>query len=88
MLRTATFVDEQDDRNPPAKYSNGSITSIIASRQLEVLKLISQEYNDREIAEKLFISKHTAHSHRKNLMSKLKVKNAAGLVRRDLKKVF
>tara|TARA_Y100000385_G_C13104558_1_gene646707 strand:+ start:3191 stop:5725 length:2535 start_codon:yes stop_codon:yes gene_type:complete len=54
----------------------------ITKRELEVLRLISHEYTTSEIAHKLFISNHTATSHRKNLLSKMKVKNTAGLVRK------
>ena len=53
----------------------------LSQRELEVLRLIAQECTTPEIAEKLFISEHTVKSHRKNLISKLQVKNIAGLVR-------
>ena len=54
----------------------------ISSREKEVLHLIAYENTAKEIASKLYISNHTAISHRQNLMSKLSVKNTAGLVRR------
>lgn len=54
----------------------------ISEREQEVLHLIAYENTSHEIASKLYISSHTATSHRKNLMEKLNVKNAAGLVRR------
>ena len=53
----------------------------ISQREKEVLELISQEYSAREIADMLFISFHTANSHRKNIMHKLNVKNTAGMIR-------
>lgn len=53
----------------------------ITDREKEVLALIAQEYTTGEIAEKLFISSHTVESHRKNLISKLSVRSAAGLVK-------
>ena len=53
----------------------------LTKREVEVLKLIAQEYNTKEIADKLFISTHTVETHRKNLLSKLAVKNSAGLAR-------
>ena len=58
-----------------------NIRSNISKREKEVLKLISLEYSAKEIADILYISFHTANSHRKNLMQKLKVKNTAGMVR-------
>ena len=54
----------------------------ISSREQEVLELIAYEHNSKEIAQQLFISEHTVISHRKNLISKLDVRNTAGLVRR------
>lgn len=53
----------------------------LSKREIEVLKLISQEFTTHEIADKLFLSAHTIDTHRKNLLSKLNVKNTAGLVR-------
>jgi two-component system, NarL family, nitrate/nitrite response regulator NarL len=53
----------------------------ITDREKEVLALIAQEFTTAEIAEKLFISPHTVESHRKNLISKLGVRSAAGLVK-------
>lgn len=57
-------------------------TSIITIREQEVLHLIAWEHSTKEIAQQLYVSYETAHSHRKNLMRKLDVSNTAGLVRR------
>ena len=59
-----------------------AFSSSISHRELQVLELIAFENTTKEIAQLLYISKHTADSHRKNLMVKLGVKNTAGLVRR------
>ena len=53
----------------------------LTGREKEVLKLIAQEFTTQEIADKLFLSKHTIESYRKNLISKLNVRNLAGLTR-------
>lgn len=53
----------------------------LTEREKDVLRLIAQELTSHEIAEKLFISFHTVETHRKNLISKLQVKNIAGLVK-------
>ena len=57
-------------------------TFTLSLREIEVLDLISQEQTSDEIARTLFISPHTAVSHRKNLFEKLGAKNSAGLIRR------
>ena len=58
------------------------MSQLISPREREVLHLIAYEYTAKEIASQLYISNHTAITHRKNLMEKLHVKNTAGLVRR------
>jgi len=44
------------------------------------LQLIIDEHTTAEIAAKLFISFGTVESHRRNMISKLGVRNTAGLV--------
>lgn len=67
----------QQKRKVESEYGEVDITD----REKEVLALIAQEFTTSEIAEKLFISPHTVESHRKNLISKLGVRSAAGLVK-------
>ncbi len=57
----------------------------LTTREKEVLKLIAEENTTQEIADTLFLSKHTIESYRKNLISKLGVKNLAGLTKHALK---
>ncbi len=47
----------------------------LTEREIDVLKLISEGFNNEEIAEKMFISKNTVKSHIKNIYVKLDVKN-------------
>ncbi len=54
----------------------------ISPREREVLRLIADGYSSKEIAEMLFISNHTAISHRKNLIEKFQVKNTAHLIKK------
>lgn len=57
----------------------------LTTREKEVLKLIAEENTTQEIADTLFLSKHTIESYRKNLISKLQVKNLAGLTKHAIK---
>jgi len=57
----------------------------LTGREIEVLKLIAEENTTQEIADLLFLSKHTIESYRKNLISKLQVKNLAGLTKHAIK---
>ena len=54
----------------------------ISPREKEVLYLTAHEHTITMIAEKLYISHHTVISHRKNILTKLDVKNVAGMVRK------
>lgn len=57
----------------------------LTKREVEVISLIAEEYTTQEIADKLFLSKHTIESYRKNLIAKLEVRNLAGLTKYALK---
>ena len=59
--------------------------AVLTKRESEVLKLIAEEFTNKEIADKLFISNRTVDAHRRNLFQKLGVKNTAGLVRFAIK---
>ena len=52
----------------------------LSRREKEILTLISEGLTNSKIAEILFLSSHTITTHRKNIMSKLGVKNTAGIV--------
>lgn len=62
--------------------------NLLSDREKEVLELIAYENTNDEIAQKLYISSHTAKTHRKNLLEKMEVKNTAGLVRRGFELGF
>ncbi|OEK07372.1 hypothetical protein A8C32_18215 [Flavivirga aquatica] len=53
--------------------------------KIDVITLIAQEFTTQEITDKLFLSKHTIESCRKNLIAKLNVRNLAGLTKHALK---
>lgn len=53
---------------------------VLSEREIEVITLIAEGLTNIEISDKLFLSKHTVNTHRKNIMAKLGVKNTAGIV--------
>ncbi len=53
----------------------------LTRREREILQLIAEGNTSAEISDKLFISPRTVDTHRANLMSKLDIRNTAGLVR-------
>lgn len=63
--------------NLPEEEERGVLTS----REIEILKLITKEFNSRQIAEVLFISERTVETHRKNILKKTGATNLVGLVK-------
>lgn len=51
----------------------------LTKREIEVMILLAKAFTVNEVAEELIISTHTAETHRKNIMAKLKFKNKAEL---------
>jgi DNA-binding NarL/FixJ family response regulator len=51
-----------------------------SEREKEIIGLISKEFSNKEIAEKLFLSHRTVEGHRLKIMEKMDVKNTVGLV--------
>lgn len=54
---------------------------ILTTREAEVLYLIAEGFTNVEIADKIFTSKRTVESHRKNLMEKTGTRNSAALIK-------
>jgi DNA-binding NarL/FixJ family response regulator len=53
----------------------------LTPREKQVLSLLTEGYTSKEIAGALFIGTTTVHSHRKNLLTKLQVRNTAMLIK-------
>jgi DNA-binding NarL/FixJ family response regulator len=73
-LLAKTTVEVQDDKNRP-------IFQKITPKEKQILGMIIQGYNSREIADKLFLSIRTVDNHRANMMKKTQAKNTADLVK-------
>jgi PAS domain S-box-containing protein len=54
--------------------------TLLTEREEQILQLICLGYSSKEIAEKLFISIHTVHTHRKNMLEKTECKNSSELI--------
>jgi LuxR family maltose regulon positive regulatory protein len=66
---------------PPVQDSSRLIETL-TSREMEVLNLLAQGDADKQIAEKLVITRETVHKHLKNIYSKLDVHNRTSAVAR------
>ena len=67
--------------NYVAKEKAHKNTKDLTPRELEILKLVCQEYSTPEIAEQLFISPLTVETHRKNILKKTNNKTIIGLIK-------
>jgi len=52
----------------------------LSERELEILKLVSEGYNSKQVADKLFLSEFTVNTHRRNMLKKTNQPNVAALV--------
>ena len=77
VLNDKKYFDTVENKKENFDYKK----NILSQREKQLVQLIALELTTEEIAKKLFISKHTVESHRKNIFFKLKVKNIAGLVK-------
>lgn len=53
----------------------------LTPREMQVLKLLAQEFTAPEIGDKLFISPETVETHKKNMLRKLNLKNSYSLMK-------
>ena len=68
-------------QSPPTAKKETKEDLKLTEREIEIIKLVAEEFSNQEISEKLFISPRTVESHKRNMISKLDVKNSIGLVR-------
>jgi DNA-binding NarL/FixJ family response regulator len=80
LINSISSGEDDDDRN----YDE--LAAQITQRELEILQLIALGLTSQDIATKLFISKNTVETHRKNMLAKLNVNNTAALLKIAYKK--
>jgi DNA-binding NarL/FixJ family response regulator len=63
------------------KKESGGNNDHLTPREIEIIRYIADGMTNHEIAGKLFLSNATVDTHRKNILSKLGLKNTASLVK-------
>ncbi|HEX8517198.1 MAG TPA: response regulator transcription factor [Bacteroidia bacterium] len=53
----------------------------LTKRELQILELLAEGMTNKEIAEKIFLSRRTVETHRKNMIEKLGCKNSSALIK-------
>ncbi len=64
-----------------SNLNNPDEGKLLTDREREILKLIAQEYTNKQIAETLFISERTVETHRKNIFKKTGTNSLVGLIK-------
>ena len=70
---------EEMTRASERKKENEEVN--LTAREIEIIRLIEKEYNNKQIAESLFISERTVETHRKNIFRKSGTNSVIGLVK-------
>lgn len=63
------------------EHSAREVLKGLTDREMDVLKLICQEFSTQDIADALFISPRTVDTHRKNIMLKTESRTIVGLIK-------
>lgn len=82
------FSDEvSEELMKPAQIENKHDETVsLTPREIEIVRLIENEYSNAQIAETLFISERTVETHRKNIFRKTNTKSVVGLIKYAMEK--
>lgn len=70
-----------DELNRSSQRKKQNEEAHLTGREIEIIRLIEKEFNNRQIAEALFISERTVETHRKNVFRKTNTNSVIGLVK-------
>lgn len=70
---------EKLDEDGELSESIAQMREVLTSRELQIVKLIVEGSNNRQVSEVLFISEHTVRKHREHINKKLKLKSPTAL---------
>ncbi len=81
-----TSISDEIIKNYATKRKKSStLLPQLTKRELEVLKLFAEGYNNNEIADKLFLSVRTIESHKNHILQKTNMKNSVELIKYAIK---
>lgn len=70
------------------RYRAKSGEGPLSPREIQILKMVAEGHSSRKIADQLLLSVRTVQHHRTNIMTKLKVKTSAELIRYAIEKGY
>lgn len=78
---TEILINHKTDSEPSLIQNEFNLTL----REIQIISMLVKEMTSKEIGDQLFISKRTVEGHRNNIMEKIGVKSAVGLVKFAMK---
>ena len=76
------FPDEvMEEMTRAAERKSELAEARLTNREIEIIRLIEKEYNNKMIAETLFLSERTIETHRKNILRKTNTSSVLGLIK-------
>lgn len=75
------YLSQDISRQMIMNMDNPDEGKLLTDREREILTLIAKEYNNKQIAEALFISERTVETHRKNIFRKTGTGSLVGLIK-------
>ncbi|MEJ5993605.1 response regulator transcription factor [Pedobacter sp. Du54] len=75
------FFGEEITKELMKSFTNDDESSHLTNREIEIIRLIENEYSNKKIADLLFISERTVETHRKNIFRKTGTQSIVGLLK-------
>ncbi len=75
------FFGEEVTKEIMKSFRNEDEGSHLTNREIEIIRLIENEYSNKKIADLLFISERTVETHRKNIFRKTATQSIVGLLK-------
>jgi len=75
------FFGEEITNELMKSFTNDEESSHLTNREIEIIRLIENEYSNKKIADLLFISERTVETHRKNIFRKTGTQSIVGLLK-------
>ena len=76
-----TYFGEDITREILHSFTNRTHEQRLTIREIEIIKLINEEFGNKQISSKLFISERTVETHRKNIFRKTNTQSVIGLLK-------
>ncbi len=81
LAQGETFFGMEVTRELMRSFKESDEAAHLTNREVEIVRLIEGEYNNKQIAERLFISERTVETHRKNIFRKTGTQSIVGLLK-------